>query len=291
MNNELTKEVKEKIIGMGADLAGVADVERLRGQPKGYSAWDYLPTVKSVIVFAIHFPYSIISAWEESPFAYQYYGYARINAEIGRISFYTAKFLESKGYQSYPVVPTVFMKHCDYEKLMGEFDHRHAAFVAGLGEFGYSNNFLTPQYGSSQRFGSILTSAELLSDSMYEGEPLCDRCLKCVKICPTSALKEKSRIHNVFGKKIEYAELDKVACFYSILGLPPGSGGFLNIKPPKKEKFTSKDIRWGIIKAMLKNPVQYFYQMIQQHSIDWVDYCGRCLQVCSRPKNRLNAPE
>lgn len=230
MNNELTKEVKEKIIGMGADLAGVADVERLRGQPKGYSAWDYLPSVKSVIVFAIHFPYSIISAWEESPFAYQYYGYARINAEIGRISFYAAKFLESKGYQSYPVVPTVFMKHCDYEKLMGEFDHRHAAFVAGLGEFGYSNNFLTPQYGSSQRFGSILTSAELLSDSMYEGEP-------------------------------------------------------------KKEKFTSKDIRWGIIKAMLKNPVQYFYQMIQQHSIDWVDYCGRCLQVCSRPKNRLNAPE
>lgn len=121
MENELSEIVKKKMKEMGADLVGVANVERLEGQPKGYSAWDYLEGVKSVIAFAIHFPYSIVSSWKESPFSYQYYGYCRINAEIGRISFYTAKFLESQGYQTFPVVPTVYMKHCNYEKMMGEF--------------------------------------------------------------------------------------------------------------------------------------------------------------------------
>lgn len=287
---EPTRKVKKKILEMGADLVGVANVERLEGQPKGISAWDYLESVRSVIAFAIHFPYSIVSAWKTSPFAYQYYGYARINAEIGRISFYAAKLLEAQGYQTYPVVPTVFMKDCNYEQLIGEFDHRHAAFVAGLGEFGYSNNFLTPEYGSFQRFGSILTEAELVPDRMYEGEPLCDRCMKCVRACPTGALKEKSRTHVVAGRKVEYAELDRVACFYAILGLAPGSGGFVDIPPPKKKKFTSRDIEIARLKALILHRERYAWQAFQQFVVDWVDYCGRCLQVCDRPKGRKFAP-
>ena len=39
----------------------------------------------------------------------------------------------------------------------GPFSHRHAATRAGLGEFGYNNIVLTPQFGPRQRFNSIIT--------------------------------------------------------------------------------------------------------------------------------------
>jgi epoxyqueuosine reductase QueG len=66
----------------------------------------------------------------------------------------------------------------------GPFSHRHAATRAGLGEFGYNNIVLTPQFGSRQRFNSIITEAELVPDPLLE-EPIClrDECLLCLKAC------------------------------------------------------------------------------------------------------------
>jgi len=66
----------------------------------------------------------------------------------------------------------------------GPFSHRHAATRAGLGEFGYNNIVLTPQFGPRQRFNSIITEAELVPDPLIE-KPIClrDACLLCQKAC------------------------------------------------------------------------------------------------------------
>ena len=48
------------------------------------------------------------------------------------------------------------------------FSHRHAAFLAGLGNFGVNNMLLTPEYGPRVRFGSVFTSAELAARSAPE---------------------------------------------------------------------------------------------------------------------------
>jgi ferredoxin len=66
----------------------------------------------------------------------------------------------------------------------GPFSHRHAATRAGLGEFGYNNLVLTPQFGARQRFNSILTDAELVPDPLIT-QPIClrDRCRLCLKAC------------------------------------------------------------------------------------------------------------
>ena len=66
----------------------------------------------------------------------------------------------------------------------GPFSHRHAATRAGLGEFGYNNIVLTPQFGPRQRFNSIITEAELVPDPLIE-EPIClrDECGLCMKAC------------------------------------------------------------------------------------------------------------
>jgi epoxyqueuosine reductase QueG len=66
----------------------------------------------------------------------------------------------------------------------GPFSHRHAATRAGLGEFGYNNIVLTPQFGARQRFSSIITDAELVPDPLAE-KPIClrDSCMLCIKAC------------------------------------------------------------------------------------------------------------
>jgi epoxyqueuosine reductase QueG len=45
---------------------------------------------------------------------------------------------------------------------------------------------LTPEFGPRNRFGVILTTAEIEPDPMYDGPKLCDptKCDICVKSCP-----------------------------------------------------------------------------------------------------------
>jgi epoxyqueuosine reductase QueG len=71
-----------------------------------------------------------------------------------------------------------------FRYTFGPFSHRHAATRAGLGEFGYNNVVLTPQFGPRQRFNSIVTDADLVPDPLL-AEPVClrDACLLCQRAC------------------------------------------------------------------------------------------------------------
>ena len=67
------------------------------------------------------------------------------------------------------------------------FSHRHAAYLAGMGTFGYNNMLLTERYGPRIRLASIVTSAELPSGSPMDRQ-LCTGCRRCVRECPVNAV-------------------------------------------------------------------------------------------------------
>jgi epoxyqueuosine reductase len=71
-----------------------------------------------------------------------------------------------------------------FRYTFGPLSHRHAATRAGLGEFGYNNIVLTPQFGPRQRFNTIITDAELVPDPLIS-KPICLRegCRLCLKAC------------------------------------------------------------------------------------------------------------
>lgn len=53
---EITKkEIKERLYELGADLCGIAGVDRFGEAPEGYHPLDVLPSCQSVIVFACRF--------------------------------------------------------------------------------------------------------------------------------------------------------------------------------------------------------------------------------------------
>lgn len=76
-----------------------------------------------------------------------------------------------------------------FRYTFGPISHRHVATRAGLGEFGYNNIVLTPQFGPRQRFNSIITDAELVPDPLIS-EPIClrENCLLCLKACIMAAI-------------------------------------------------------------------------------------------------------
>ena len=194
--DKLTHSVVNKLLDWGADLVGIAPMERFAAAPQGHKPTDFMPDCKSVISIGLHIFQGMSDVWGEydepgkSITPYLFYGYGLTNIESSRIVNRMAKLLEYRGHKTLCFLPTwlsssykYFEEMFETDRVKTEFSHRHAAVAAGIGEFGWSGMVLTPEFGSMQRFNSILTSAELEPTSLYSGPPLCRSEVCEKKVC------------------------------------------------------------------------------------------------------------
>ena len=63
-----SKRIKEILFGLGADLCGIASIDRFENAPKGYHPLDVLPTCKSVISFGCRFPVGTLNCRSDIPY-------------------------------------------------------------------------------------------------------------------------------------------------------------------------------------------------------------------------------
>lgn len=235
----------------GADLVGIASIDRFDGAPKSMHPASIFPDAKSVIVLGFRIPRGCFRGIEEGTYfnAYPAMGYAHINLFYApNVLREVALYLEDKGYEAVPVHPfsTLFsaINHTTGEAkknwsipvapdrpapdVMIHF--RLAAVAAGLGEIGYSGVFLSPQFGPRQRLCLLITDAPLEPDPMFEGK-ICDRCMRCVEECSGKAIsRDKTASVEVAGKTQEWGKLDPIRCSIAYTGgtsetspfLPPG---------------------------------------------------------------------
>jgi epoxyqueuosine reductase QueG len=119
-----------------------------------------------------------------------------LNSRLNSMATNVCEFLESEGYRNLPIpaaYPRVNMDLC------GILSHRHAAVLAGIGEFALNNMLTTPQYGSRVRLVSIVTEAELETTEPYtdsickKTQAECDKA--CVKACPINAISEEGVVN------------------------------------------------------------------------------------------------
>ena len=61
-------QVKALLKSLGADLCGIADVERFGEAPEGYHPRDVMPGCRSVIVFACRFPVGALLCSSHAPY-------------------------------------------------------------------------------------------------------------------------------------------------------------------------------------------------------------------------------
>lgn len=215
MTENLKKVLLQKCKSLDIPLVGVANVERwcsplfLPWVPEEFYPQSIYPETKSVIVIGLPVPLPVL---ETSPSIYYRELYNTVNSLLDQYTYRLSNFLTDKGY------PSIFVPRDGYGNIevllqnpIAFFSHRHAALLAGLGNFGVNNTVLTPEYGPRVRFGSILTTAELPQDSILETQ-LCTRCMRCVKMCPANALKKEDYPAGLTDKKTcssHSAELNK----------------------------------------------------------------------------------
>lgn len=220
----LTKKVKDMAYALGADMVGIAPVSRFDGEPQMLHPSAHLPEARSVICFGIHHPDASVEWCGEPnpnyPEAFQIGMIPKLDTMCHRI----AKMLESEGYPTIAQPCTTYWRHRRYKDIPYEhaatFSHMAAFVACGLGEYGYHGMVMSPEYGPRERIISLITSAELEPDPLYEGEPLCDGCHLCARVC-IGRNYEEERLNDpkfieftIEGKTFRYPNINRWRCFY-----------------------------------------------------------------------------
>ena len=186
----------------GADLVGIAPVERFEGAPQRHKPEDILPGAKSVVAMAKRIPLPIVKSIP-SPY-YDRFGYHDLNAHLRELTYNVSVFIEDLGFEAFPLDPSVDDKAREVEilqeapepkiKILGDFSHRHAIVAAGLGEFAASSMVVVPKFGPRVRVVSVITTAPIEPSRLLGGKTKFNLCrpeecgLQCVKKCPAKAL-------------------------------------------------------------------------------------------------------
>ncbi|HEY6837214.1 MAG TPA: hypothetical protein VI389_00590 [Geobacteraceae bacterium] len=192
-----SREVKRVAHAKGADLVGIASVDRFADYPEEKRPESLLPGAKSVIVVGVRVlpdtvrPNLLLSALH----------HITLNLYHNQVAYDVGRLLDDHGFRAVVVPHRIgnfdpdLRKSPDYmdiyPKLFG-VSTRHAAVEAGLGIFGKSRLLVTPRFGPLQRVAVVVTDAELAPDAKVgdeESRRLCPPgCTACIDACPGKAL-------------------------------------------------------------------------------------------------------
>lgn len=183
----MKNQIKELILNLGADVCGIANIDRFSEAPAGFHPRDILPDCQSVIVFGIALPKGLTKV--EPRLIYGHFNEGSCPG-VDWIGFKGSREIERLcGGYAVPIPSDGPYEYWDAEKMEGRglISMKHAAVLAGLGTLGKSTLLLNEEYGNMLTLGAILTGLALASDPLAES--ICtEGCNLCVKNCPSQAL-------------------------------------------------------------------------------------------------------
>ena len=178
--------IKKIATELGADLCGIASVDRFKDAPEGFHPCDVLPECKSIIVLACKFLKSTLTAKSTIP-------YTDVRNELSRrmdnLAINLSYRLEANNVTAIPINsigPTEW--DAKTNKSRGIISLKHAAVAAGLGKIGKNTLLINDTYGNMIWLSAVLVSAELEPDpiALYEG--CIPGCTSCLDSCPVQAM-------------------------------------------------------------------------------------------------------
>lgn len=179
-------EIKKTAKSFGADLCGIAPIERFSDSPKGFHPRDIYKKTESVIAIACRVPDGSIDLDTFIP-------YTVIEelalSKVSQIALSLSLEIEARGSKAV-MIPSVPYDYWDAENLEGKgiLSLKHLGLKAGLGFMGRNTLLCNGQYGNLIRLGAVLTDAVLSPDEMQKGELCRDSCDLCVTSCPVGAI-------------------------------------------------------------------------------------------------------
>lgn len=198
------KEIKDCFLNQGADVCGIANIDRFDRAPEGFSPLDLFSECRSVIVFGLTLPRGLTLV--KPRLMYSYFN-AFSCSEADRISFDAAKKMENEYHCLAVPLPCDSPYECwDSDTLHGRglISMKHAAVLAGIGALGKNTLLINPRFGNLLTIGAVLTDLNLPSDELC-GDICISGCTKCIDACPVHAIEngginQKQCRLNTYGK-------------------------------------------------------------------------------------------
>ncbi len=296
-DNSLSDELRAFLLAQGADLAGFGPSALLEGAPENLRPTRYLPGARALVSIALHINEAVCELiarcadQDKTPpsyYSYQWFTLGVVNRKLDELAYAGAKFLEERGWLSYPVpanTPHDIQPTPEYPGGPGDVSHKHAAVACGLGEFGWHNLVLTPQFGSRQKLVTIVTEAPLHPDPLFSGKKLCDPkgCdWACARACPTGAIPRTARRRvslRIGEKEIAYARMIGWRCRWGCSGMLRCTGGAKDIPMPRKEPTAQELMQY-------KEQCDPWQERLKRYT-GLIPYCGRCMCVCPVPRTPI----
>jgi epoxyqueuosine reductase len=180
-------KIEQIVLKNGADLFGIAPVERFSNAPKGFHPLDIYKKTKSVIVFAKRVP-------SEGLFAESCVPYTHINTlvmqTVDLMTFQISSDLESIHVKNIIIPTDDPYESWDDDNKTGRaiLSLRHAGHLAGLGVIRRNNLLSNNLFGNMIQIGAILTDTEIEPTSLADYHACPSKCKICLDTCPTKAL-------------------------------------------------------------------------------------------------------
>lgn len=230
---DFTTQFKDHVRAKGADLVGIAPIERFAELPKERHPASIFPEARSVVVIGKRIVRGAIRGVEEGTNfdLYDMHGRNWLNNRyLAMTTLKSAEFLEDNGWEAVPLqdlpshVPPMGIPVREGQPAPNVILNVNDAGVrAGLGEIGYCGFFLTPEFGPRQRFQMVLTDADLEPDALLE-TPVCDRCREHASFCILGAIDTAGEhVVSICGKEMTVAGIDYSKCISCKNGAAPNT--------------------------------------------------------------------
>ena len=187
MEKMTSKEVKELAYSMGADLCGIAGIDRFEGAPEGYAPTDLMPSCKSVIVLARSYPAGYLQCTDP---AVPYTVIRNVLSNmLDALSIDFIAALEKKGIVA---ITTGAIDPTNFDVATGRMRQvvsaKHSARAAGLGVIGRNTLLINEEYGNMVWLVVVLTEIEL------EADPIVEKIVRFLyalhNVCPAKATRK-----------------------------------------------------------------------------------------------------
>ncbi len=183
--------VKKIALELGADLCGIAPVDRFSQAPEGFRPTDIYPDTKSVVVIAKRFPGGPFLSKSLIPYVVTN---DAVLSEVIRITCNICNQLEREGDVIAVPVPSEPYEYWDEGKHEGRgiLSLRHAGYMAGLGILGRNTLLTNSIFGNRIVLGAILMNITIEPDDLICGYFCAADCQICISNCPAGTLDGKT---------------------------------------------------------------------------------------------------
>ena len=206
-------KIEKTALSLGADLFGVAPIERFKEAPKGFHPQDIYSPTQSVIVVAISVPSEPLFAESRIPYSHMNSMCIKM---VDALTYDLARALEQDNILTVPLPsddPIEYWEE-DRQHAQAVLSMRHAGMLAGLGKLGKNSLLINDRFGSMIQMGALLTAECIEPNPLADYEVCKPNCSACIKACPEKAIDNKS----IIQKRCRSASQVEISKGFSIKG-------------------------------------------------------------------------